>query len=465
MSDLGIHAVSPAAVRPRFLLVGALGSGMQALAEILSDAGCAVTGTDQSQAPCVGQPDVRDLRFDFCVHSPAVPSSDATLTAVRRHGSRILSLPEAINLVFQNHQKICVSGTHGKSTTTGVLSWILHHSRVSDSFFVGARLRNHGRSGAYSPGKYSIVESCEYRRSFCHLDPHAAVLTGIDNDHFDCFSHASDEVHAFREFLGRVPADGFAVLNRDCPRTMQLAEELSTRIVCYSGKATDCGSAEWTTNAITSSVLGTQFCCLRNGQKFCQISSRLHGHHNVENVLAAVVSAVELGISAEQIQAAVAAFRGIRRRFEIRGEFRGMTLIDDFAHHPTAIRSTLACARQLYNNRRLIVVFEPHQILRLQRLFSQFTKSLLVADDVLVLPAVPAREQATRMECSAVSGKLVRAINLAGRKAFLFPNLDQVISRIDDSGRPGDVVLSMGAGRTYEIHDELIRRIQRHSAA
>jgi len=179
----------------------------------------------------------------------------------------------------------------------------------------------------------------------------------------------------------------------------------------------------------------------------------------------AFVAAMAEGLPPEKIAQHIGSFSGIRRRFEHRGTWRGVDLVDDYAHHPSAISATLRTARSCFPGRRLIAIFEPHQVSRTARLFSEFTQALTLFDECLVLPVLPARENASSAECCRISGRLVRRISEAGGRAFLMANLDQVPGRLDHAARPGDVVITMGAGRTNQIHDEINRRLQRNSAA
>jgi UDP-N-acetylmuramate--alanine ligase len=195
------------------------------------------------------------------------------------------------------------------------------------------------------------------------------------------------------------------------------------------------------------------------------VQLQVPGLHNRQNAVAAIAAAVATGVSVDTAIHGIAAFSGIHRRFEHRGQLFGIDWIDDYAHHPTAIRSTLETARSVFQNRRLIAVFEPHQLSRVSALFEDFRSALSLADECLILPVLPAREMSSIAHCSRVSGTLVRSISESGGRAFLMTNLDHVLGRLDHSGRPGDVVITMGAGRTYQIHDEIHRRLQRNSAA
>jgi UDP-N-acetylmuramate--alanine ligase len=463
-----------------FGLLGICGSGMRSLAEILLDRGDRVSATDRlledsrllhleqqrwnSRAISLaseqtGLPDLREL--DRVVTSAALPADDERLIAAAGSGVSVQYLSEALAELFSEHQQICVAGTHGKSTTTGMLWWLLNAAGCRPGGFIGGELQEHSRSGFWGTGDMAVLESCEYRQSFLAFSPALTVLTGIDRDHFDCFPRADQEHNAFGKFASKLPHRGTLLVNGDCARALRLAGQQAISVVTYGSEP----SHDWTLSPIRQAAQRAEFRVRHHGTDCGVFQIRHPGHHNMKNALAAIAAAAELGIRMSQMRESLAAFPGIRRRFEHRGQWRGMELIDDYAHHPGAIRATLETARSIYSGRRIIVAVEPHQISRTEQLFSEFARSLQLADECLILPVLPARENATAAVCCRVSGNLVREINLSGGRAFLLANLDQVTGRIDHAGRQGDVVITMGAGRTNQIHDEFNRRFQRDFAA
>lgn len=473
-----------------WLLIGALGTGMRAFADMLLDAGESVVGTDQ-ELPLDGSdygqisplakfklfpPDCLDQILaaspNQVVYSTAVPSSSPLLQCLRLLNLNLMSLPESLSYFLQSQNQVCVAGTHGKTTTSGMTWNILEHAGMHPSAYVGGVMKNQMRSGVYGAGRMAVLESCEYRRSFLHLSPKKIVLTGIESDHFDCFSTPTDCDQTFSDFVARLPTDGTLIYNHDCVRSAAIAATCGRRTVSFSLR----GNADW--NAVPcngnpsawrpsySSRSTLQSFLIRNKTKdLGLVHLQVPGMHNRQNALASIAAAVECGVSVQKAIRAIAEFSGIKRRFEHRGQMYGIDWIDDYAHHPTAIQGTLQTARTIFPNRRLIAVFEPHQVSRLSALFDDFRSALLLADECLILPVLPARENASKAYCSRVSGTLVRSISESGGRAFLMTNLDQVLGRLDHSGRPGDVVITMGAGRTYQIHDEIHRRLQRNSAA
>ncbi|MCA9085952.1 MAG: hypothetical protein KDA81_17960 [Planctomycetaceae bacterium] len=463
--------------RLRYLLLGGCGSGMSALAEILTDANHILTGMDQSisaacQPPFLPHADVEWLPWsetlsssvdaDVCVFSPAVGRRSPLVQQAVARGIQVQSLHECLVNVYKARQQLCVAGTHGKSTTTAMLSWVLESCGRAPGCFIGGRQIATQRSGQLGQGQHVVLESCEFNRSFLTFSPAVGVLTGIERDHFDCFPNQDDEDAAFVEFAQRISSDGVLIYRSDCRRSRAVARSAACRTASFS---LDSSGIDWNVSETKLDAAGSHFQLQPRGRRSLTVTLSVPGRHNIANAVAAIAAAAEVGVAPEEAAAALAGFRGVHRRFERRGVYHGMVLVDDYAHHPTAVRETLRTARQVFPNQRIVAVFEPHQVVRTRSLFLEFAEALQMADEVLLLPVFAAREHVARRECCRLSGDLVRQLNERGTRAFLFAGIDQILSRIDYSGKPSDVLLTMGAGRTNLIHDELNRRLQRHSVA
>ncbi len=451
---------------------------MTALGEILLGAGHVVAGMDQSLLPPFSLPGLKsDNRihllpwsgtaltsgpFDVCFISPAVSMDTPIVIQLVREGVPVMSLHECLTHVFARHDQLCVAGSHGKSTTSAMLTWILEVADLSPGFFVGAPQTGFKCSGRQGNDRVAVLESCEYQSSFCHFTPRLAVITGIERDHFDCYPDTTSEDAAFQRFAAGIHRDGCLVYRKECRRTARIADTTACRTTTFSLNDI---TADWFAADIQCHGWRTHFTCQRPNKQSIDVDLCAVGKHNVENALAAMATAAEYGVDTHVAAEALSRFPGIQRRFELRGHYQDMTLIDDYAHHPTAIAATLTTARTVFPQSRILAIFEPHQMIRTRSLFEEFTRALTLADEVLLLPVFPAREQVTHLECCRLSGELVRELNHNAVKAFLFANLDQVVSRIDHSGRPNDLILTMGAGRTNLIHDQFTRRVQRHSVA
>lgn len=465
----------------RSLLLGIAGSGVRSVAESLIDAGHIVVGSDivfrraaDLRQVCEGEmPEaisvvawdnvVCELNrgCDVVVASQAIAVDDVRIRTARDRGIPVMSPVQAAALLWRDRRQICVAGTHGKTTTTALLDRILTEAGAVPGLFLGGRPQSGGVCGRNGTPPFAIVESCEYRRAFCALSPSLLVLTGIDRDHFDSFADDCDEVAAYSAFVDRLRPGGQVIAPADCLRSAALLSGTGRSAL----RVSDTGAADWRATAIRHSVDGTSFTAEGPQQQQLRVTTQLFGRHNVINTMLAIAAADSLGITGDDICRGVSGFSGVRRRFEIRGTFNGVTLIDDYAHHPTAITATLKAVRQRFAGRRLIAVVEPHQASRLRALSTLFRDALLPADESLILPVLPARENLKQRACLQLSGELVRKLNSAGQRAFLMANLDQATARIDHSARPGDVVITMGAGNANRIHDELTRKLLRDRAA
>ena len=478
-SDVSIHCSKLLTQPLRCLVLGANGTGMSALCDILLDLGHQVFGldsnvTNKGAAQVVSSAQIRvdpwsvdsiPGDIDICVTTPAAEAGNPVVRFVRQQSYPVITLHQCLSILFSASRQICVAGTHGKSTTSAMLTSILDASGLEPGFFVGARMPLLERSGRAASGLWSVLESCEFQESFRNLQPQITLLTGIERDHFDYFPSQHSEDEAFLNFARQTAADGTIIYSADCDRSQQLAAQCSQKQISVGlDFERQLRNADWSASEIRHHQLTTSFICT-GPQGETQVVLSVPGKHNVRNAIFAISAASCVGISPEASADALRFFRGIDRRFQIRGDYGGILLIDDYAHHPTAIRATLQAVRQSFPGRRILLAFEPHQIVRTEALFPDFVASLSDADESWVLPVFPAREKATHLDCCRLSGQLVKELNRCGTKAFLFANLDQVASRVDHSGRPNDILITMGAGRTNLVHDELNRRLQRYSVA
>ncbi|MEP3480366.1 MAG: Mur ligase family protein [Fuerstiella sp.] len=518
-------------------LLGSRGAGMTALGEILADRGHSLIGFDQAvsaptgsalaasaplhtvskggnqtyQLPVSPADTTQSIQQSHllqthswnwnaalaansvvCICSPAVKHDDPLRQGFVDAGIPTISLHEALNSVFANCHQVCVAGTHGKSTTTSMLAWIMEHQGNDPGYFIGAKFQHSGRSGKSqklisaqpesqrSQQQTAIIESCEFNRSFHQLSPSTIVLTGLERDHFDCFNNQQAEDDAFLKLLQRLPANGSVIYNADCHRTAKLVRAINhPSIACrMQGPPTNkrSGPSLCAVPHASESLTECQvanFQQLQFGIRFdvhfesqqVDVKLPVYGRHNATNAVQAIAAAVSRGLSLTSAAQALSSFPGIERRFQYRGSVRGMQLIDDYAHHPTAVRTTLQAARKKFPKQELRVCFEPHQLIRLAQLQDDFVDALSLADMVYVLPVLAARESASTSKCHQESHKLIIRLRSRGTSAFFSPNLDHVVRTVDHSANPNAVLLTMGAGSTHLIHDKLTHSIRRYSVA
>lgn len=453
-------------------LVGACGSGMKALAEVFVDQGWRVSGSDlQADSPAGVSLQQRGVTL-FAKHSASHIPGDVQLvvysSAVKPENperqwaveQRVAACAyhEMLGELMRGRVGISIAGTHGKSTTTALTGCVLTTSGLEPTVLVGAEVSGRGANGWSGSGRYLVVESCEYQRHFLSLHPQMSAILGIEADHFDCFADIDETTAAFREFALQLPAEGLVVIHQECDFSRIACRNLAARVETFSLYP----GADWRAVNLEKIPLGHRFQILHGDQEFCTTQLRIPGRHHVLNALAATALCHQAGASPVQIASGIEQFAGIRRRFEVLGEILdGVTVIDDYAHHPTAIRATLETAREEFGRRRLVCVFQPHQVSRTVGLLDDFAHSFSLADEVLIVPVYGAREKYEK-ELVEVSARLAELIAEQGVMARYSGSLDQTRASLDDTLRPRDVLLTLGAGDIDRIHHDFTRRLQRN---
>ena len=455
-------------------LVGICGSGMKALAELLIGLRWNVTGSDlecpTEKISSLQQRSLRihqghDARFlppdtDVLIYSPAIGHDNPErITAAKRKIPQ-LSYSQMLGQLMQTRLGISIAGTHGKSTTTAMVACILTDAGKSPSAIVGAEICGRNVSGWAGDGDLFVVESCEYQRNFLDLSPRCAVILGIEPDHFDYYQNLADMQEAYSEFMAAVPTEGCLIVRKDCPTSIAAAQSSIAPVLTF-GPSSD---ADWWATDVRRTETGSRFRVFYRRKFFTEISLQIPGRHNVNNALAAVAICHHLGVSAQTVHNSLQEFRGIARRFEHVGSWRGVTLIDDYAHHPTAVKATLQTAREKFGHRRIWCAFQPHQVLRTQSLLKEFSESFTTADEVLFVPIYTAREDNTDLAKTTVC-ELVARMSEQGQKIRFLPSLDQLIRTLEDETLPGDVLITMGAGDIDRVQHEFTRRLQRNHSA
>jgi len=447
---------------------------MSALASLLLDLGWSITGSDSHPNDALNQKfrlrgvqihrghDIHHLppRTDVLVYSAAIPANNPERQAAAKLDIPQLAYSRMLGVLMRSRTGVCIAGTHGKSTTAAMVASILLHSGRDPSACIGAELCASGRGGWTGAGELFVAESCEYRRSFLDLSPSCAAILSVEPDHFDYFRDFGETCEAFRQFATRVSPTGILVVRGDCEAAAEVARAASAPVETFSLAA----DSDWHASDVRQTRNGVRFVVFHGRAPFSEFSLRLPGRHNVVNALAAIALCHHLGVSPTEIGTALAQFRGVRRRFESKGTWRGVTLVDDYAHHPTEVFATLMAARERFDRRRLWCVFQPHQLSRLRALFTEFSESLALADELLIAPIYAARETVDANADRLVQ-ELVHSIADAGGRARYCANLDRIMATLEDEARPGDVVLTMGAGDIDRVHYEFHRRVQRNRAS
>ena len=450
--------------------VGIGGSGMSGIAEVLLTLGYAVSGSDLAQntatrrlaqlgASIAFEHAAANLGdADAVVVSAAVRADNPEVLAARARRIPVVQRALMLAELMRLKQGVAIAGTHGKTTTTSLVASVLAEGGLDPTFVIGGRLNAAGSNARLGSGDFIVVEADESDASFLHLQPVVAVVTNIDADHMETYQHDFPRLQqAFIRFLHNLPFYGSAVLCADDTHVREIVPFVSRPLVTY-------GTRDDALVRATGIVLGEQsrFEVLRQGRAPLPVSLNLPGRHNVLNALAAVAVATELGIGDAAIQKALAGFRGVGRRFQRYGEVSigdaagaRFTLVDDYGHHPAEIEATLEAARAAYPGRRIVLVFQPHRYTRTRDLFEDFVRVLRKADVLVLAEVYPAGE----VPIAGADGRsLARAIAGAGAPEPAF------VERIGDldlairlAVRPGDVVLTMGAGSIGGVAAQLAR--------
>jgi len=393
---------------------------------------------------------------DLVVISSAVAESNPEVAAARAKGIPVIRRAEMLGEIMRLKQGVAVAGTHGKTTTTSLTGMVLTEAGFDPTIVVGGQVHILGTNARLGKGEYLVAEADEYDRSFLELTPVVAVITNVEADHLDTYRDLSDIHDAFVAFANRVPFFGAVVACADDPGVRQILPRIKRRVVTY-GESPD---ARLSARSVRLEAASTTFDVWDADQgRLGSVSLRLPGRHNVLNALAAIAAGRELLIPFETTTRALAAFTGVVRRFESKGERDGALVVDDYAHHPTEIRATLAAARQVYPDRRLVALFQPHLFSRTRDFTDEFGRALAAADVTIVMDVYPSREK----PIPGVTGEIVaEAARRAGGKLVSYvQEKKRVVEHLERTLVPGDLLLTLGAGDVVKFGEEYLKRGRR----
>jgi UDP-N-acetylmuramate--alanine ligase len=443
--------------------VGIGGIGMSGIAELLLNLGYRVSGSDLRRSETtdrlagLGATIVLGHAADHVpgdghvvvVSSAVRPDNPEVLEAQRR---KIPVIPRAEMLAELMRMKygIAIAGTHGKTTTTSMVATILATAGWDPTAVVGGKLNSLGSNAKLGQGEFLVAEADESDGSFLKLSPTVAVVTNIDPEHLDFYTGIGQIKETFLHFINKVPFYGFAVLCIDHPNVQELLPSVEKTVVTYGFSR----HADYRAEGVVADGMMNRFAVFARGEAMGELVLHAPGRHNVSNALAAVAVASELGISIEQVRRGVADYGGVVRRFQVKGEAGGVTVVDDYAHHPAEVRATLSAAREVWPGRRVVVGFQPHRYTRTRALFKDFLSAFNDADILLVFEVYAAGEEPLE---EATGERLCEAIREHGHKGALY------LGKAGDSGEtvrsilaPGDVFLTMGAGDVWKLGEGLL---------
>ncbi len=445
--------------------IGIGGISMSGLAEILLTEGFTISGSDRAPSDLTriltecgasvyyGQreenitPDI-----DLIVYTAAIKSDNPELAAAKRLNIPVLTRAQLLGQMMKNYRiPVAISGTHGKTTTTSMISQILLDADVDPTLSIGGVYKPIGGNIRVGASEYFVTEACEYTNSFLSFFPKISIILNIEEDHLDFFKDIQDIRDSFHRFALLLPEDGTLIINKDIDHVEEITAGLSCRVVTYGFSP----SSDYSASQITYDAFGCPSFHLMHGDAKEEVFSlKVHGKHNVSNALAAIALADVLGIPADVTARGLLAFNGTDRRFEYKGQRNGVNIIDDYAHHPTEIRATLTAAGE-YPHKKLWCVFQPHTYTRTKAFLDEFAEVLCLADEIILADIYAAREKDT---LGISSQTLQQKIEALGHSCHYFSDFEAIENFLIENCTKDDLLITMGAGDIVKIAENLLQK-------
>ncbi|MBW2311040.1 MAG: UDP-N-acetylmuramate:L-alanyl-gamma-D-glutamyl-meso-diaminopimelate ligase [Deltaproteobacteria bacterium] len=458
-------------------LMGICGVGMSSLAGILTEKGYTITGSDQNTYPPIStflerlsisvkkgySPSNLYPEPDLVIVGNVITKDNPEAGELLQLDIPYLSMPQALKkFAMEGKKSIVITGTHGKTTVSALTAWILEVAGMDPSFIIGGIAKNFNRNFKLGSGTYFVIEGDEYDTAFfdkgpkfLHYDPYVAAITSIEFDHADIYRGIEEIEDSFSRLIQLVPEEGALCVNGDDPILGDLIKRAQCPLLTFAMQR----DADFTLRDRASKNGRTNFTIVRRGEEYLRVATDLFGNHNLSNILASVAISSLIGIPRETIAEAIESFKGVKRRLEFLGEHNGIIVVDDFAHHPTAVRETIAAVKGLYKNRRLIAVFEPRSNSSRRNIFQVAYASSFDDADLVILPEPPMMDTIPVGERFS-SAKLVHDLNERDVEAHHFQNNDALLDGIVALTRKGDVILIMSNGAFDNIQQRLITMLE-----
>jgi UDP-N-acetylmuramate--alanine ligase len=466
----------------RFHFIGVGGIGMSGLAMLMLKHKAIVTGSDQTPGETIDRlcqfgANIKighkehnlDPASDAVVISAAIKEENPELKLARREGIRVYKYAEMLGKVFQFYQGIAISGTHGKSTTSGWLAYILKLAGLEPNFVVGAVVTQLAGSSGVGSGQHFVAEACEYDRSFLNLKPQIAVILNIEADHLDYYKDEAEIVEAFRDFALGTKTGGVIIANSEDKNAAKITADPrlleNNRKIETFGFSEDCNYHPG--NIVEKDGLYSfDVYHIRPGGQDKELLGKTHisvpGRHNVANALAVIASAANAGIATKDILRLLPGFTGVDRRLMLKAKVNGVTILDDYAHHPTEIRASLRAIKEHYQPKRLWCVFQPHQYSRTRFLLDDFAESFKLAD-ITIVPEIYFVRDSQQSKKEVNSQVLVDKIKARGSEAMFIDGFDAICDYLTKQVHAGDVVVTMGAGDVWKVADGYVQWLGKNS--
>ena len=445
--------------------IGIGGIGMSGIAEFLISSGYKVSGSDVQESGLtrrlsdlnakiyIGHHADSILNSDLVVISSAINKENIELQAAQNNQIPVVHRSQMLAEIMRCKYSIAVSGSHGKTTTTNIISTILQYGGLDPTVIIGGNLKQNNKNLIKGTGKFIVVEADESDGSMVNMSPTIAVVTNIDKEHLDNYKNIDNILKAFKTFLNKISFYGFSILCYDNEYVQKILPDLKQKYITYG---LDKKSDVFGYNIKTIPGFGTKFEVCVNNKKIGEFTTSLPGIHNVYNSLAGIATGLQLEIPLEKIKAALQNLEGVQRRLEIKGNYNKTLIIDDYGHHPCEIKATLRTIKENWPDNSLFVVFQPHRYSRTQSLFDDFTKAFDDADSLLILPVYSAGEK----EIEGVNSyKLYEKIKDDQREIYYKENFDKAIELLKSRLKKDDILLTLGAGDVWKIGEELVIKI------
>ena len=451
----------------RIHLIGISGAGMRALGQMLLDRGAILSGSDsggngiaerlREQGATVytsQRPENLPDECDLVVYSAAIDEQNPELLAGRQSGAEVVKYSQMLGRLMAEKVGLAVAGTHGKSTTAAMVSHVLKQAGKDPSFIIGATVDQLGGPSGVGKGRHFVAEACEFDCSFLNLHPQYAAILNIEEDHLDCYRDLEAIIEAFRAFVAGTAAGGVLVVNGEDRNALQSARDARCDVETFGLSDSCC----WRGLRLQSDRGRVRMRVQKAKREFCELLVPLPGMHNAYNALAAVALLHHAGLEAESIARYLATFSGARRRMMLKAQQGGITVVDDYAHHPTEIQATLRALYDFHQPKRTLCIFQPHQHSRTRFMLKDFAQSFALADEV-ILPDIYFVRDSEKEKDYISSEDLVAQIRLRGGTAFYLKTFQGIVEHLRRILRPGDMVVTMGAGNIWEVADEIVCRL------
>jgi UDP-N-acetylmuramate--alanine ligase len=438
---------------------------MSGIAELLLNLGYKVSGSDISSSDLTrrleslggtvfeGHLAEQIQGADVVVTSTAVAADNPEVLAANQISVPVIPRAEMLAELMRLKYSVAIAGAHGKTSTTSLVASVLEKGDLDPTVVIGGRLKSIGTNAMLGEGDFIVAEADESDGSFLKMSPTIAVVTNIDREHLDFYKDLNHIKRVFLSFIDRIPFYGLAVLCLDNEPIQDIIPKIKKRFTTYGMSS----QADMQAKNVEFNGLTSRFTVTHLGRQLGEIARNLPGIHNVSNAMASIAVGLELNIDFKTIKSALETVQGVQRRLEIKGEQKGILVVDDYGHHPTEIKMTLQAARESWPDRRIVVVFQPHRYTRTQALFDDFTRAFYQSDLLVVLPIYAASES----KIEGVTGEsLFSEIRAHGHKDVVYmPSFETAIAHLKQTLRSGDILLTLGAGDIYKLGESLLDQL------